>query len=143
LVFFWTRARAHAPQDRVLRAARELRLDRDVELLVGGLVDRRQRRVVGEQVGRQVVVAARGHEVEVDVVTEAVRVLLLDGDHSLLERVLRRALLRIEMPAEEGAEREDHEDQDQQGLAAPPHAALAYRFFPSIIIHLVRVLSGQ
>lgn len=43
---------------------------------------------------------------------EAVRVLFLDGDRSLLERVLRRALLCVEMPAEEGAEREDHENQD-------------------------------
>ena len=129
-------ARAHAPQDRVLRAARELRLDRDVELLVGGLVDSCQRRVVGEQVCRQVVVAARGHEVEVDVVPEAVGILLLDGDRRLLERVFRCALLGIRMPAEEGAEREDQQHEDQESLAAPPDPAPLYGLFPSIIIHL-------
>ena len=115
----------YAPQDGFLRAARELGLHEDVEFLEQHARLRRQRRVVGEEVAREVVVRLARQEVEVDVAGKFLAVALLDGRLDFLERVLGRPHVEKDVPdahgdADGGDEREHEEPPLPLDAPLPP-----------------------
>ena len=103
-----------AAQDRFLRAARELWLHEDVEFLEQHARLRRQCRVVGKEVAREVVVCLARQEVEVDIAGEGLAVALFNGRLDFLERVFRRPHVEKDVPDAhgnaDGGDEHEHEE---------------------------------
>ena len=113
-----------APPAGLGAAARELRLDEDVEFLEEHARLRRECGVVGEEVDGEVVIGLAREQVEVDVAGEFLAVALLDGGLGFLERVFRCFRVEAAVPDGDGAEY-GCDCREQQTVFLPPYALVA------------------
>ena len=117
-------AAVDAPRDGLGCAARELRLDEDVEFFEEHARLRRECGVIGEEVDGEVVIGLAREQIEVDVAGEFLAVALLDGGLGFLERVFRCLRVEAAVPDGDGAEY-GRDGSEQQTVFLPPYALVA------------------